>query len=74
MFPATNVSEPRFHVYVQSREFLSVYLVAIWGKYTRVLSYLARNGSSKQDQAEHVFTMAQISAGLLRADTANETT
>ena len=73
VFPATNMSEPRSYLCVQSPEFLFVYLVAVWGKYTRVLLYLVRKSSNKQHRSEHVFTMARISAGLVRANIVNET-
>ena len=38
-----------------------------------MLSYLVRIFLGKQHQTEHMFTMAWISSGVVRADIANKT-
>ena len=38
-----------------------------------MLSYLVRISLNQQHQTEHMFTMAWISASVVRADIANET-
>ena len=50
-----------------------VHLVPNQGKYAKALSYLVKIPLNLQHQAEHTFTMARDSAGVVRANIVNET-